>query len=871
MLEVPRWMRNDAAMRPIPKLLNLFFCAAFALMMPPPLHAGGPLDPGFGEAVFVSGLSEPVSMAWAPDGSGRLFVTEKSKGVRIVQNRELLPTPFATFPQLYSASECGVLGICFDPNYVANRYVYVFVTVSASRQRIVRFTDVKNIGADATNLVNGLPTNGVNHNGGALSFGPDGKLYWAIGDNGSKRGVDNDLTTLAGKVGRANVDGTVPVDNPFEDGSHPNNDYIWATGFRNPFTMTFQPRTGKLWLNVVGSNPEGQTEPNSGPGYEQVFVLNAGDDGGYDDYEGNQPNGSRYNTPFVRPFAHPVLQYKTSNSDESDLLRTVATIARSGGVATVATTAAHPYRIGQAVRLAGVSDPSFNAILCVRSVPSASTFTAVSAGADANATGGAVRPFVVGSSIAGGAFYESSGFPAEYRGNFFFGDYTGGKVMRAIFDAQNRLTNLSVFSTGAGNPVDTAVGPDGALYVADIGTGTIRRIAAIPDPAKLVVTPTIFNMHEGGQAAFSVRLGAQPAGMVVVNTHRISADEDEVVASGETLTFTPENWNLPQAVTIAAIVDEDSVADSATFLVTAPNLVSETVSVSVTDTTANAPVLSEKTLTIREGQSASFLVNLPQPQARTKTLYVRRVSGTAARVVEGGALVFLPGEAAKRVTIYANQDADALNGSAQFAVGGPGFTARSVSVAVVDDDPRAPVFGSVPMIRAVLGLPYRYTAHAAGQPVPVYDLIAAPTGMIINSTSGVIDWTPAALGQFNVTVRATNGLKPGALQAFTITVASDATPTVVLHAPANGATISGANAEFFGTSTDDYGCFKAEFFVDNALIYTDLNRTNHYHAGGAHQHFDTTAFSNGAHTLKITVYDDHNLNATATAQVTIAN
>ena len=105
-------------------------------------RAGGPLIAGFSESVFVSGLQSPVSIAWAPDGSRRLFVTEKAGGVRVIQNGALLETPFATFPQLYTASECGVLGIAFDPNYVVDRYVYVFVTVSASEQRIVRFTDV---------------------------------------------------------------------------------------------------------------------------------------------------------------------------------------------------------------------------------------------------------------------------------------------------------------------------------------------------------------------------------------------------------------------------------------------------------------------------------------------------------------------------------------------------------------------------------------------------------------------------------------------------------------------------------------------------------------------------------------------------------
>ena len=858
-------------MRTVFTRFDRFISAAFALVLPFTLHAGNTASPAFVETVVVSGLNEPVSIAWAPDASRRLFVTEKSAGIRVIQNGVLLATPFATFPQLYSQGECGVLGLCFDPNYAANHYVYVFVTVSESSQRIVRFTDVGNVGAERTNIVSGLPTLGANHNGGALAFGHDGKIYWAVGDNGSKRGVDGDLTSLAAKVGRANADGSVPIDNPFNDGAGPNNDYIWATGFRNPFTMTFQPRTGKLWLNVVGSNAEGQTEPNSGPGYEQVFTLNAGDDGGYDDYEGNQPNGSRYTTPFVRPFAHPVLQYKTSNADEADLARDISGITRSGGVAAITTTAAHPFRVGQAVRIAGASDATFNGILCVLAVPGANTFTVTNPGADATATGGTAQPFVIGSSISGGVFYESSAFPAEYRGNFFFADYTGGNVMRAVFNAQNQLTALSVFSTEAGSPVDVALGPDGALYVADIGGGNIRRIAAAP-PAKVIVTPSVFNMREGGQAAFAVRLGTAPAGTVRVTTHRISSDEDEAVAAGETLTFTPANWNVPQAVTVAALIDSDSSDDHATFLVSAPGIGSETVNVSVTDTSANAPLLSANALTIGEGTSASFLVSLPQQPARPVTLYVRRVSGTAARVVEGAALVFTPASfSSKRVTIFANQDADALNGLARFTVGGAGYTARGVSVAVLDNETRPPVFGGEPLTRAVVGLPYQYAARAAGQPAPFYDLLAAPAGMTINSATGMIDWTPSATGLFSVTVRANNGLKPAARRSFQINVAADQPPTLTLIAPIDGSTISGANAEFFGTSSDDYGCYKAEFFVDNALIYTGLNRVNHYHAGGAHQLFNTTAFSNGTHTLKMIVFDDHNQSATKTVQVTIAN
>lgn len=286
-----------------------------------------PVDPtNFSESIYVTSpdIGRITGIDWAPDGSGRLFVIRKQgfeltgthpAEARIVQNGSVLPTVFAT-ETVFNNSECGLIGMCFDPDFVNNHYVYFFVTISQSQQQIVRYTDSNGVGINRTVIVPGLPTSGHQHNGGAVGIGNDGKLYWAIGDTGNFTGVDADLASLAAKVGRANRNGTVPNDNPFFDGADPNNDYIWARGFRNPFTFTFQRSTGQLWSNTVGTN------------WEQVFVPTRGSHAGYNDYENNQPSLG----PSPAPYLPPIIAYRTNLTEPYTIALNGA--VRSNGVVT---------------------------------------------------------------------------------------------------------------------------------------------------------------------------------------------------------------------------------------------------------------------------------------------------------------------------------------------------------------------------------------------------------------------------------------------------------------------------------------------------------------------------------------------------------
>jgi glucose/arabinose dehydrogenase len=492
-------------------------------------------DPNFVETPLFGGLPTLTGLARAPDGSDRMFILQKEGIVRVVEAGGLLPAPFATISPIFLNSECGLIGMAFDPDFVNNHYVYFFVTVSATEQQIQRYTDVNNVGQSPTVILGGLPTRGRNHDGGGLGFGPDGKIYWSIGDNGNLTGGNADLTTLASKIGRANRDGTVPTDNPFYDGAGPNNDYIWARGFRNPFTMTFHPANGKLISSVVGSL------------YEQVFVVSAGDHAGWNTYENNQVAG----------YITPIIAYRTNGVD----VRAITAIARSNGVLSVTTGAgANRFRRGMRVTLAGIGDPSMNGEVLVGDTPTPNVFQAIQPGPDASSSGGTAINQGFGGAITGGTFYDSTGFDAVHRGAFFFGDFNSGQLMRVPFDAQFRVERIDVFGTNLGATVDAEVAPDGNLWIGELG-GRIFEIAQVQSAQGLIVTPLHLQVVEGGGAAITVRLAQDPGAPWVVTTS-VQGDPDVGVVQGATLTFDSSNWRVPQPVVLAAAFDPDADADT---------------------------------------------------------------------------------------------------------------------------------------------------------------------------------------------------------------------------------------------------------------------------------------------------------------------
>jgi glucose/arabinose dehydrogenase len=216
--------------------------------------AGATLLTGFSETMVSGGLTSPTAMDFAPDG--RLFVCLQGGQLRVIKNSALLATPFLTLT-VDSSGERGLLGVAFDPNFASNNFVYVYYTVpgSPAHNRVSRFTANGDVAASGSELVlldlDSL-SGATNHNGGAIHFGPDGKLYIAVGENANPPNSQT-LTTVLGKLLRINSDGSIPTDNPFFNTAGARKE-IWALGLRNPFTFAFQPGTTRLFINDVGQN-----------------------------------------------------------------------------------------------------------------------------------------------------------------------------------------------------------------------------------------------------------------------------------------------------------------------------------------------------------------------------------------------------------------------------------------------------------------------------------------------------------------------------------------------------------------------------------------------------------------------------------------
>ncbi|MBN1248125.1 MAG: PQQ-dependent sugar dehydrogenase, partial [Anaerolineae bacterium] len=230
--------------------------------------------------IVATGLSQPVQVTHAGDGSGRLFVVEQTGTIRIVKDGIVLPDPFLDIrSKTTSSGEQGLLGLAFHPDYRDNGRFFINYTRTSDGATIIAEvraspTDPDRADPNSETPILQIDQPAGNHNGGQVLFGPDGYLYIGMGDGGG--GGDpyenaQNPGTLLGSLLRIDVDtGTpyaVPPDNPYVGIA--GRDEIWTIGLRNPWRFSFDRATGDLYIGDVGQNL-----------WEEISFLAAGSPGG---------------------------------------------------------------------------------------------------------------------------------------------------------------------------------------------------------------------------------------------------------------------------------------------------------------------------------------------------------------------------------------------------------------------------------------------------------------------------------------------------------------------------------------------------------------------------------------------------------------
>ena len=205
--------------------------------------------------VLAQGLDTPWALDFAPDG--RLFLTERPGRVRVVREGALDPEPWLTL-EVAGAGEGGLLGLALDPEFGRNGFVYVAHTYRGAHgnlhNRLLRLREDAETGRGTIDrvLFDGAP-GATLHDGGRVRFGPDGKLYWTLGDAEDPQRAQ-EVGSLNGKILRLNPDGSVHDDNPFAGSP------VYSYGHRNPQGLAWHPETGQLYATEHG--PQANDEIN---------------------------------------------------------------------------------------------------------------------------------------------------------------------------------------------------------------------------------------------------------------------------------------------------------------------------------------------------------------------------------------------------------------------------------------------------------------------------------------------------------------------------------------------------------------------------------------------------------------------------------
>jgi glucose/arabinose dehydrogenase len=496
-------------------LLAALAALAALLLIPAATARAGTVPPGFQETAVFSGLDEPTSLAFSPDG--RVFVAEKS-GLIKVFNSSSDPTPdvFADLtPQVYNYWDRGLLGMALDPDFPADPHVYVLYTLDAkpggavpawggkalgdpcpsppgptadgcvATGRLSRLTASGNTMTAETPLITDWCQQFPSHSVGDLAFGADGSLYVSGGEGASFNfedwgqsgnpvnpcgdppgGVGGAMTPPGAEGGSLRAqDVRTPADPTGLSGALLRIDPASGQGSAgNPFAASLDANARRI-LSFGLRNP---FRFAIRPGSNEVWLGDVGS-GHWEEINRVDPAAATASN-----FGWPCYEGENGSSKrnfswDSENVSLCETLYGEGAAAVAAPYFAYDH-----------ADKVVAGESC--------------------ATGS--------SSIAGLAFYEGGPFPNAYNGALFFADYSRNCIW-AMLPGSNGLpdpTKIQTFDAGAEGPDSLEVGPDGALWFTDLNTGTVWRIGHSdgnqPPTAVATATPS------GGPPPLNVQLSA---------------------------------------------------------------------------------------------------------------------------------------------------------------------------------------------------------------------------------------------------------------------------------------------------------------------------------------------------------------------------
>ena len=261
---------------------------------------------------ILAGLSSPLLLTNARDGSHRRFIVEQGGVIKVLQPGATVPTVFLNITtRVLSGGEQGLLGLTFHPQYLTNRRFFVNYTRQTDGATVIAEYHASvgdpNVADTAETVLLVIAQPFPNHNGGMVEFGPDGFLYIGMGDGGSGNDPGNraqNINNLLGKILRIDVDtpnGPVPYSSPPSNpffGATPGADEIYALGMRNPWRFSFDRATGDLYVGDVGQSAR-----------EEIDIVTSGANYGWRIWEGTSCTGNDPGLCNPAGFVFPIAEY----------------------------------------------------------------------------------------------------------------------------------------------------------------------------------------------------------------------------------------------------------------------------------------------------------------------------------------------------------------------------------------------------------------------------------------------------------------------------------------------------------------------------------------------------------------------------------